>query len=1143
MTKSYCVDDSTTLSSLSDVSEAYKQSLLTAHEQVKADDWKSFNDTVNEGFGKLDAVVPNISVDRPPDGSDFYESEFYTDFLTPLSIFLRLADVKPTAAMLAEYNFKVNSGDPVITNINNVRTLADAVPLTTETDINNILVYDLRNVGNLWTAGALYNFAQQLSSSQLNNCPEDLDAFTKQLYLTAMQNYFKKKTVDRATATSQVAATVMGALAVPSVPFSKPLASFGAGVVSRLLFDKVFDDAVKEIERAIGIEAENVFAEQQLYREQCFVLSQISDLVSIKQEESKTRLPYEIGKKIVKNDTAVLAATTPEGMFDPSSLTGNAPLLMRGDPFAFMNKLIQYPTTNNLFNLTTAQISSLVPTIRLYRVNTDPKTGKDIGEVEITFDTNPAVPSYTNTANGNNSPRVSALDLFKNKNKRGFGVGLKNFDFTFHGSDPFAVKKAIEAKLTIFATSFGDLIQQRGGYKYADLALKTGKSPSEVKNKLPKIQQQNLDKLNFRLKAIVGWAIPNKDVANFDKSEKDAVNDSFSTLNLTPTIHDFNFDEMGGVTFTINYLAYIEDYFNQSTFSIFSDPEIEAARISRRLFFEFLDTQRCDEESLEMIKEASAKVLLREKSKSFSSILKSLRRNKKIYNYNVSYDEIGVFLQTGKFDKKPSLQTNNTTSSRSIIAAYKTFSKAKAGDVNNTRERIINLTNTSKEQNIISFFFISDLLDVIMDKIDKTLDELNSDPSKTSINFFSLLEQEGFMFDSNESSRMFVKIQANRGVYESFMQGEQIQEYIKSLLRAKEEFKRFRIVLGPIEIVDPFNRNKRTFCSIGDIPLSLNYFTEFLTQKMVAKDEVYYPITNFVKDLVNGVIKNFLNDEGCFDFNIKQKLKFNSNTITAFNEHSSVDDITHHIKNNSTIIPPLLKTSGPVMSPIHSRDRSKEINYYIFYAGRAYPIEYMSGDRSVDYQNGIYHYVLGKDRGIVKNISLNKTDMKGLKELRFEKEGFDGLTQLREVYNADIECFLNVQAYPGMYIYIDPRGFSPEAGINYSQFGIGGYYMITRAEHSIGIGKADTKIVAKWVADTNGRVADNGETEADKVRSDEETEPRKCINISRRGLAKTLKEQMKIDSVFDLYKITPLGAAYTLGKSLAKTGEATEGDD
>lgn len=86
--------------------------------------------------------------------------------------------------------------------------------------------------------------------------------------------------------------------------------------------------------------------------------------------------------------------------------------------------------------------------------------------------------------------------------------------------------------------------------------------------------------------------------------------------------------------------------------------------------------------------------------------------------------------------------------------------------------------------------------------------------------------------------------------------------------------------------------------------------------------------------------------------------------------------------------------------------------------------------------------------------------MPGLKELRFEQEGFDGLTQLREVYNANISCLLNLHTFPGTYIYIDPRGFSPEADINYTQFGIGGYYMITRSEHSIGPGKADTTIVA-----------------------------------------------------------------------------------
>ncbi len=136
-------------------------------------------------------------------------------------------------------------------------------------------------------------------------------------------------------------------------------------------------------------------------------------------------------------------------------INSNAPILIYDEPFGFINRLTQAPYSRELFNLTTDKLSSLVPTIKLYKVQTDPASGEDVGYVEIKFDTNPAVKSYAG--------EKSALDLFRNSKKRGVGVGLKDFNFTFHGSDPFAAKKAIQAKLSIFATSFGDLIQDRRG--------------------------------------------------------------------------------------------------------------------------------------------------------------------------------------------------------------------------------------------------------------------------------------------------------------------------------------------------------------------------------------------------------------------------------------------------------------------------------------------------------------------------------------------------------------------------------------------------------------------------------------------------------------------------------------------------------
>ena len=87
----------------------------------------------------------------------------------------------------------------------------------------------------------------------------------------------------------------------------------------------------------------------------------------------------------------------------------------------------------------------------------------------------------------------------------------------------------------------------------------------------------NIAKLNFRLKAVVGWAMPKRFPNALDNPALlNALNNSFVTLNLTPTIHDFNIDEIGRVNFTIDYLAYAEEFFDSPRFNIFCNPEISA---------------------------------------------------------------------------------------------------------------------------------------------------------------------------------------------------------------------------------------------------------------------------------------------------------------------------------------------------------------------------------------------------------------------------------------------------------------------------------------------------------------------------------------------------------------------------------------
>ena len=116
-----------------------------------------------------------------------------------------------------------------------------------------------------------------------------------------------------------------------------------------------------------------------------------------------------------------------------------------GDPYGFMNMLTSNPSTFSLFNIPHSVLSNLQPVVRLFKVITNDSGEED--EIEITF------PSSI----GSDDVR----DVFKNKRQRGFGVGLKSFEWSMEGTDPFTAKRMIVGKLAIHASNFGELLRDR----------------------------------------------------------------------------------------------------------------------------------------------------------------------------------------------------------------------------------------------------------------------------------------------------------------------------------------------------------------------------------------------------------------------------------------------------------------------------------------------------------------------------------------------------------------------------------------------------------------------------------------------------------------------------------------------------------
>ena len=876
--------------------------------------------------------------------------------------------------------------------------------------------------------------------------------------------------------------------------------------------------ALREVAKALARNAlaaiAGLAAETELagYREQCFLLSQLPGFVAhrwgpIARSEHKP-LPY------IANDDAKL-------------LPKNASIQLVGDTFGMLNKLTQYPTQLALFKARPHMISSLQPMIRLFKLSEDDE-GNEI-EQEFNFE------------GGHGS--MWSTDFLNNKDVRGYGVGIKDFNFTYDGNNPFAVKKSIKATLKIFANNFDELLRPRNRpeevpYRYIDLALKTGGNSrtdiddpcvaeAQTTTSSPGSQEasEELDKLNFRLKAVVGWALPpDAGEAGFwdfqdmgipgtwsgaygasgeeqIKELKKAISDSYVTLNLTPTIHDFKFDEMGRVTFTIDYLAYIEDFFDQNTFNIFSDVEISGRILSREMKFKKL-AKDCRADKIAELKEKEQSNIKADKIASLATLMSRLIKKGQIRFLNISYDKLLEWQQRGPYtviQSNASIQTMPGNEGDELIAKIKEAATAATAEVTTSawnQHEIANTLNTV-ESDTVSFFYVFNLVDSILEGIDGYLKEM---PTKI----------ENMAGDA--CARHTEK---------------------QKLIKFYNHFKKFRAVLGPIEIISPTNPGNKTIVSIGDLPISVRFFTDWLTEQLLSKEEAVYPLPMFLNDFFNVLVRNFMNDDTCFKTPIKQRIRVTQASLTDY-KNSTADDapdtLTKHLlsttpegkKDWPLIIsnPPgdvqMLPRQGneaysmsyPILN-ISGRDGDldgeapleAETNYLIYSAGRTAPSEQMEGDVVKDWEHGIMHYIMGENVGIVKKIDLKKTSSPGLKEVRFEQDGYDGLRQLREVYDAEITTFADVGAFPGKYIFVDPRGFAPQtAGVgeqgkmDLTEFGIGGYFMIIRSTHSFARGVSETQLTAKWVAERSGKPRDESQEapEGDQQYQINRPSPRKC---------------------------------------------------
>ena len=673
----------------------------------------------------------------------------------------------------------------------------------------------------------------------------------------------------------------------------------------------------------------------------------------------------------------------------------------------------------------------LQPTVRLWRVfpAKATSTGEDI-EDEFIFDSalNP------NTIEG----------MLNSTYGRAGGNGIKSFEWEFGGTNPAEAEAVIQVKMTLQFQSIADLRRGWGeggsppdcsptnngttGFQVAQGGTVGGCTPSFMELILlppgSKLGPDEYDPAFYKIKAQVGWALP---PTLEDQELARELRQCQLVMYLNLITHEIKIKEDGSIEVDVEYVgstemaleagvadvifpvgsskdAWVNDAAWWNPFSYddertVQDVDAEIAALEEQLELNE-DQQECAGGSDNELNEERADML----------------------------EELGDL----KDDKKK-VDSNNRTQ------AYETFTK--------------NMSKFIRHLDIENGFLKDWEKNVNNERI-----PLQADISIGDQGWFSNPAKEAESADPTDTS--------DDDIYYVYL-GDIIEQACMSfspsaLEEPSNPCRNMKFVTGPLQYINPRTRIESIKAgeppvietiNLADVPISYTMFLKFWNDNVVEPERDSYPVRAFIKDVIQKLVAPVFTG-GCFP-NAPNQIPTVSTAVFTVSSGRSPRDLIAEIPGAR---PNMFKVRDHILSngSIAPGDDPGWTYVFLYMNTAAIGV----GDQREDEERGIYHYQIGEDRGLLKKLDFKKNDVQGMKEARQDESG--AISQIREMYNADVTMLGNNIYIPGMTVFLWPPpglGNPAKCDTDANLLGLGGYYNVIKVRSTIKRGgQYDTKL-------------------------------------------------------------------------------------